>query len=364
MNAKFIRLMFLSLVLAPAATAQITITADDIESIYTTQTATTYYDAETLTGLQSIADQTGANLTFDFTTATYGDGETSAWEAVPCTSELPGCDNAYLSRANLVVREVYTTDVGDSTAILFMVLNEDSLAYLGAAARGDFAEELPGQEEIAAIFSPPWLLQQLPLTMGTTWTTETTQTFDFGDLGGVEIEVTDAFEVTGWGTLVTPEGSEPALRVDNLTILRSGFGGIVFVDSTYSVSFVTRGAIGATLDVDEDGTVLSASHTYATGVDTATEEPEPLPQRVTLAQNFPNPFNPSTTITYTLAEPQRVRLAVYDVLGREVALLADGFRAAGTHEVIWAADGLPSGAYLYQLDAGTTTVTRQLSLIQ
>ncbi len=85
-----------------------------------------------------------------------------------------------------------------------------------------------------------------------------------------------------------------------------------------------------------------------------------VPGVFALHQNYPNPFNPSTTIRYSLASAQQVRLAVYDVLGSEVAVLAEGRTQAGTHAVEWDARALPSGVYFYRLTAGGLIETKRL----
>jgi flagellar hook assembly protein FlgD len=64
-----------------------------------------------------------------------------------------------------------------------------------------------------------------------------------------------------------------------------------------------------------------------------------------LDRNYPNPFNPTTTITYRLANPGRVSLKVYDQTGREVATLADGTERSGDHAITWNASGMASGMY-------------------
>jgi len=79
-----------------------------------------------------------------------------------------------------------------------------------------------------------------------------------------------------------------------------------------------------------------------------------------LEQNFPNPFNPSTSIKYSLQRPGFVHLAVYNLLGQEVALLVDGVQAAGTHEVELANGALPSGIYFYRLQAPGVFETKKM----
>ncbi len=94
---------------------------------------------------------------------------------------------------------------------------------------------------------------------------------------------------------------------------------------------------------------------------TATEADE-LPGLVRLAQNYPNPFNPATAITYELASPGPVRLEVFDAIGRSVAVLADGVQPAGRHSVHFDASGLPSGLYVYRLQAGGAPLTKKMTL--
>ena len=83
-----------------------------------------------------------------------------------------------------------------------------------------------------------------------------------------------------------------------------------------------------------------------------------------LLHNHPNPFNPTTTIRFSLPVDARARLSVHDLLAREVAVLFDGEVAAGEHETRFDATGLPSGVYLYRLVAGGRTVTRSMHLLR
>lgn len=75
------------------------------------------------------------------------------------------------------------------------------------------------------------------------------------------------------------------------------------------------------------------------------------PTEFALNQNYPNPFNPTTAISYQLLANSFVNLTVHDLLGREVAVLVNAERGAGTHSVVWDASGRPSGVYLYRLTA-------------
>lgn len=93
-------------------------------------------------------------------------------------------------------------------------------------------------------------------------------------------------------------------------------------------------------------------------------EEEPLPPSFTLWQAYPNPFNPTTTITYTLHRPTEVRVDVHDLIGKRVRRLEVGFQAIGDHTATFDAAGLPSGIYFYTLTAGGFTETRRMVLMK
>ena len=98
----------------------------------------------------------------------------------------------------------------------------------------------------------------------------------------------------------------------------------------------------------------------------AVESPESktLPKSFALDQNYPNPFNPATTLRFSLPKTANVKLVVYDLQGRQVAVLVDGQRPAGVHEVVWEAAGLASGLYFYRIQAGDYIATKKMMLIK
>jgi hypothetical protein len=83
-----------------------------------------------------------------------------------------------------------------------------------------------------------------------------------------------------------------------------------------------------------------------------------------LYPNYPNPFNPATTIRYNLPVTSDVRLIVYDILGRNIATLVEGQTPAGTHTVNWQADNLPSGVYFFTIKAGDLSHTKRMVLLK
>jgi hypothetical protein len=88
------------------------------------------------------------------------------------------------------------------------------------------------------------------------------------------------------------------------------------------------------------------------------------PTEFTLAQNSPNPFNPTTTISYHLPAASKVRLSVYDMLGREVAVLVDEEMGAGSHQARFDASGLASGTYIYRIEAGSFVQAKRMVLLK
>jgi hypothetical protein len=91
---------------------------------------------------------------------------------------------------------------------------------------------------------------------------------------------------------------------------------------------------------------------------------EMIPVAFFMCQNYPNPFNPLTTISFGLPETGYVKLAVYDLLGRQVATLVNGQRMAGMHEVGFDASQLASGLYIYRIEAGDFSSVKKMILMK
>ncbi len=90
-----------------------------------------------------------------------------------------------------------------------------------------------------------------------------------------------------------------------------------------------------------------------------------IPMEFSLSQNYPNPFNPSTTISFQLAEPSPVNLRVYNLLGEEVSVLInDEVKSAGYHSVVFNAEHLSSGTYIYTLQAGDKLFKNKMTLLK
>ncbi len=92
--------------------------------------------------------------------------------------------------------------------------------------------------------------------------------------------------------------------------------------------------------------------------------PHDNPAAVQLHANYPNPFNPATSIEFVLPAQANVKLEIYDIMGRKVAALADGAYDAGRHTVSWDASDQSSGVYFYRLEAGDKVVTKRMTLLK
>ncbi len=90
----------------------------------------------------------------------------------------------------------------------------------------------------------------------------------------------------------------------------------------------------------------------------------PVAADLALEQNYPNPFNPTTTIAFTLPQAAAVRIAVYNVLGAQVAVLGNGMWEPGRHTLQFDASGLPSGSYVLVLHSGATVLSRSMMLLR
>lgn len=151
-------------------------------------------------------------------------------------------------------------------------------------------------------------------------------------------------------------------RIDNVVFAAGGGG-------TSSERF----SINSTIGQPVGGSSYGEAFTIHSGfrqvpgqrlVTSAAEGPEVFPAEYSLAQNYPNPFNPSTVIQFTLPEAADVTLAVYDMLGREVASLVDERKSAGSYDVSFNANNLSSGIYFYRLTTGDFVKIRSMTFVK
>lgn len=111
----------------------------------------------------------------------------------------------------------------------------------------------------------------------------------------------------------------------------------------------------------DDGTVfVIEAENQSVGV----EDKELAPNTFSLKQNYPNPFNPATTIEYSISKASQVTLKIYDILGNEVAILANEYKEAGIYKTTFNASSLSSGIYFYKLLANGKTAVNKMTLLK
>lgn len=115
----------------------------------------------------------------------------------------------------------------------------------------------------------------------------------------------------------------------------------------------------------ETGATRGAIAGFGWEISTSNESVTEQPSVIRLNQNYPNPFNPQTVIEFTLPETMEISLIVYNSLGQQVSTLAENaIHHAGTHQVGFNASFLPSGIYLYKLQAGEFSLTQKMTLLK
>ena len=89
-----------------------------------------------------------------------------------------------------------------------------------------------------------------------------------------------------------------------------------------------------------------------------------IPSSYVLGKAYPNPFNPTTTIDYSLSNPAYVDIVVYDITGKVVASLISSYKSEGLHSVMWDASSMPSGIYFVHLNVEGNIDTQKIMLVK
>jgi hypothetical protein len=147
------------------------------------------------------------------------------------------------------------------------------------------------------------------------------------------------------------------------------FNGYIFIEGATGdirgyISNDIPVSLVADINLDGNDEILSIQtnflNIYTLDYATSIGDDSRLPYSAFLRSNYPNPFNSSTTIEYGLPEAGRVRIDIYDLLGRKVETLMDGDMQAGRHRVVWDASGYSSGVYFYRIEAGDFADTKRM----
>ncbi len=208
------------------------------------------------------------------------------------------------------------------------------------------------------------------LSFPVTFNTQFSQTFTIAETtytNGVPTQtsstsISRTMYVDGYGTLLLPGGlSFNCLRVRDVDALPSNGKEFLFVTQEGALlsisSFNTQPDTGFVQTND-------APFYFLGGSLTSVRETGNLPVQFSLSQNYPNPFNPSTTIRFALPKSAYVTLKIFNLLGQEIGTLVSGKFSAGDYYVQWNALGLPSGVYLYRIQADEFVETKKVILLK
>jgi hypothetical protein len=123
-----------------------------------------------------------------------------------------------------------------------------------------------------------------------------------------------------------------------------------------------------TLSIFEAGSSVNTDpplyYTEPNIVPDETIEENSAPKEFSLSQNFPNPFNPNTIISYSIPAQEHVTIKIFDILGRQVEILTNEIKGPGYYEVNFNAESLPSGTYIYEIRAGSFIETKKMILLK
>jgi len=218
------------------------------------------------------------------------------------------------------------------------------------------ADDLPTSVPVRAEGALPYLhTHPTDLRFGNVGVGESsTLSLTLADTGYYELRIEGVSFVIGESFSVTP---------DQWPRLIPGRGSLIL---TIEFQPPAPGQFRDTLIIAHDAGENARIPLDGTGVAVDASDPtlQSIPREYYLAQNYPNPFNPTTTVAFGLPQAARVTLRVFDVTGREVAILSDGFLPAGHHSVMWSANERPSGVYFIAMQAENFTSLRKAILLK
>jgi hypothetical protein len=220
--------------------------------------------------------------------------------------------------------------------------------------------------------APNEIVYGLPCTLGTTWTSThtSTQTVTIG-IATISTTVTAhnaRYLVDAYGPMTLPGsyGTHQALRIRKIDTIQKDQNPPY---TALSYNFIAANGASVLLTACDtlalSGVIpLCGGLQWSAPINTDVQVADALPKEIRLHQNYPNPFNPVTTIGYELPAKAYVTLKVYDILGREMAVLANGVQEPGFKSVRFDAAGLASGVYMYRLQAGDVVATKRLLVLR
>lgn len=345
------RLMFLILfllILSIKSPAQISVTASDISSYFTigshyTAAADTNVTTANIGSPGSFALLYNTGFNFNYLTQS----ESVAPSSTLYADRYPG--------STVVNKSTFTTAEGNLEVFAFYSMDASNLFVHGSASRSNFGGFT---FENISNFNPLETVLKVPVNFGSSWTSDyidSTKTFIGGFGSSVSVtHITTDYAVDGYGTIYTPDNTTlNVLRIREDRRSYSAEGGY-----NREISYVFLAKNGESFDVNakdtlqpSSGTINSDYISWTRNLVTDIKDEIAAAGSYKLLSNYPNPFNPTTKLSYYLPNESSITLTVYNSLGQFVKELVKGVEPAGLHETNFNASELSSGTYIYKLNA-------------
>ena len=263
--------------------------------------------------------------------------------------------------SSLVTGRVYgATDVAPTPAMLTQAIGEMESAYNVAAGRPAdstelFAGDLKGQTLTRGVYK--W--------SGNVQVSSGSVTFSGSSTDIWILQIAGNYDLVGAVALSGGADAKNIIwQVAGQVTLESGAAmkGVILCKT--QIVMITGASLDLGIALAQTQVTLQANTLVSPGNLSSVIDRGTIPRKSSLEQNYPNPFNPSTTINFSLAKSGQVTMSVYDVLGRQVSVLVNEKREAGSYEVKFDGSNLANGVYFYRLQAGDFVQSRKLVLLK
>jgi hypothetical protein len=346
--------------------AQITITSSDLLGLIGKSQS---LESDTSDGVTINVGAAGANQTWDFRTLTLLP-ETLTLQFItpqgtPFANRVP--------QANFVQRGALSSQPGTIFYNYSRVTSTEFRSLgAGAVASSDSSFSLTTAQDVVP----------LSLQFGAAWISTQTDTFGDPQTGAFINVSTSNNSVDAWGVVRLPIGDFDCLRIRDNEVAISKLvvsGMVVVTDTTRTINYtwVAKNDFQVARVSSDDGETnpnfttgfnFTRLGSRTTGV-AHRPQGESVPTDFTLSQNFPNPFNPETEISFRMARAEQTELSIYNIAGEKVRTLVSGMMPPGNYSIKWNGKddhgkGLASGTYLYRLKTGRFEMSKKMTLLQ
>ncbi len=346
------------------ATAQITVTANDLLGL---RGKAQVYEEDQSGSITVNVGAAGANQTWDFRNVPLSTEKRTHQFLAPSGTPFA----AQFPLANLAQRIILDGDLSEN--YLYLQITSGNFRLLGA---GVVAPDTSLTSDFGNDAITP-----LPMQFNRSWSTLQTDTIgDFASFAVINI-VKASNVVDAWGTVRLPGGDYGCLRLRsaNAIITKTYLGGQLFLtdsSSNLSYSWISKNdfVVAEITSQDEETNLnftdaASFGRLVSTTTGVAERDASIMPAMFTLEQNYPNPFNPATQIAFQLQSSGLVEMTIYNLLGEKVRTLLSAPMSAGSHTVTWngrdeQGNSLASGIYLYRLKVGGVEQMKRMALVK